>query len=76
MVMAGIDNQRFEAGWLDANDRIRLQPQAAHLIAQSYGRDWKTGRRTAVCAAGFNTPLWQEAVAKTYPRQADLGLSA
>lgn len=54
--------------WLQANARIIAHPQAAHLIVSRYSsREWKDARRTAVCAAGFNTPLWQDAVAEAYP---------
>ena len=66
-----ICNRRYEQDWLTANARIRAHPQAAWLIAGRYpAQQWKHGRRTAVCAAGFNTPLWQEAVARAYPRAA------
>jgi hypothetical protein len=59
------DNRRFEQDWLTANARIIAHPQAAHLIVSRYpNRDWRNARRTAVCAAGFNTPLWQQAVAE------------
>jgi hypothetical protein len=64
--MANIDNSRYERDWLSANERIIAHPLAAQSIASQYGRDWRTGRRTAVCAASFNTPIWQEAVARTY----------
>ncbi len=59
-----IDTRRYGADWLSANARIAGNQAAAMLIASRYGRDWKHGRRTAVCAASFNTPLWQEAVAQ------------
>lgn len=48
--------------WLNANARIKSCSQATHWIAAQYGRDWRAGRRTAMCAAHHNTPLWQEAV--------------
>jgi len=54
--------------WLEANDRVKAHPQAAILIVARYpSRDQKHARRTAVCAAGLNTPLWQNAVAEAYP---------
>lgn len=54
-------------GWMEANARISRHPEAAHWIASQYGsRQWRDGRRTAVCAAGCNTPLWQEAVMRFY----------
>ena len=62
-----IDDTLYTTGWLAANPRIIRHPEAAHLIARQYGRDWKAGRRTAVCAAGLNTPLWQRSVASAYP---------
>jgi len=56
--------------WLEANARVKAHPQAAHLIVSQYStRQWRHARRTAVCAAGFNTPLWQRAVAEAYPNQ-------
>jgi hypothetical protein len=65
-----IDNTRYESGWLEANERIRSNRAAALTIAAEYGRDWRTGRRTAVCAASMNTPLWQAAVARNTPATA------
>jgi len=63
------DEKRYwDERWLSQNQRIKNHPQAAHLIVSRYSaRDWKNARRTAVCAASFNTPLWQEAVALAYP---------
>ena len=63
-----IDRSRyFGPRWLEANARIRAHPQAAVAIVARYSaRQWKDARRTAVCAASFNTPLWQEAVLQTY----------
>jgi hypothetical protein len=64
------DDRYWGPLWLEANDRIRTHPNAAHLIVARYSAgQWKDARRTAVCAASFNTPLWQEAVAKAYPTQ-------
>lgn len=66
-----IDRERYHGPkWLEANERIKAHPNAAHLIVSRYSaRDWKDARRTAVCASSFNTPLWQMAVAEAYPSQ-------
>jgi len=61
------DERYWGPNWLEANERIKRHPQAAVAIVGRYSsRQWKDARRTAVCAAGFNTPLWQEAVLQTY----------
>lgn len=64
------DQKRYyDERWLHQNQRIRNHPNAAHLIVSRYSaRDWKHARTTAVCAASFNTPLWQEAVEAAYPQ--------
>lgn len=67
--MSGLDERYWHHElWLSANDRIRMHPNAAHwIVAQYSSRQWKDARRTAVCAAAVNTPLWQTAVAAAYP---------
>lgn len=67
--MSGLDTARYwDHRWLYQNARIRAHPDAALLIVSRYSsNDYRHARRTAVCAAGFNTPLWQEAVAAAYP---------
>lgn len=52
-----------EENWLSANERIRDNPDAARLIVAAYAEeDGARARRTTVCAAGCNTPLWQRSV--------------
>ena len=61
-----IDKERYwDHRWLSQNKRIKLHPNAAYAIAGRY-RDFKFGRRLAVCAASTNTPLWQSAVEECY----------
>lgn len=49
--------------WLTANDRIAGNNAAAlHLLSKFSESEKRAARRTIVCAAGFNTPLWQNAV--------------
>jgi hypothetical protein len=62
------DRRYWGPEWLQANARIACHPKAAERIVGMYpARMWKDARRTAVCAASCNTPLWQNAVAAEYP---------
>lgn len=59
-------SQFTEDNWMTANARIAAHPEAAlYLIDKFSAKERAHARRTIVCAAGFNTPLWQEAVAAT-----------
>lgn len=68
-IARGLDDRRYWGpDWLTANARTSAHPAAADLIVSRYSvRQWKDARRTAVCAAGLNTPLWQQAVREAYP---------
>ena len=57
------DSRYWGPRWIEANDRIKATPAAAALIVARYpSSQVKHARRTAVCAAGLNTPEWQRAV--------------